>query len=171
MKKVTLSAALLTLTMMGCSDMGVDNSVASTSKNDVKSEQTQNFLAKSGDNPYDMGFSGGNWYGNHNGYENYTFEEIGIQVQMQTYFEGTNGKGVFHVMNAPFNPNFIRVVTQPYYKCRGEVSAYCDFPGNRNPHLNMTVKTVTNMNEAVAYFNNPNNAQVKSVYENKLKLI
>ena len=29
----------------------------------------------------------------------------------------------------------------------------------------------SNMNEAVAYFNNPNNASVKAAYENKLKLI
>lgn len=29
----------------------------------------------------------------------------------------------------------------------------------------------SNMNEAVAYFNNPNNAGIKSAYENKLKLI
>jgi len=37
MKKVTLSAAILALSMMGCSDVGLDNSVAST--NEVKSEQ------------------------------------------------------------------------------------------------------------------------------------
>ena len=29
----------------------------------------------------------------------------------------------------------------------------------------------SNMNEAVAYFNNPNNASIKTAYENKLKLI
>ena len=45
MKKVTLSAAILALSMMGCSDVGLDNSVAST--NEVKKEaQDQNFLAK-----------------------------------------------------------------------------------------------------------------------------
>ena len=38
MKKITLSAAILAMTMMGCSDMGVDNSVAST--NDVKQEKS-----------------------------------------------------------------------------------------------------------------------------------
>ena len=44
-KKVTLSAAVLALSMMGCSDVGLDNSVAST--NEVKKEaQGQNFLAK-----------------------------------------------------------------------------------------------------------------------------
>lgn len=37
MKKVTLSAAVLALAMMGCSDAGLDNSVAST--NDAKSVQ------------------------------------------------------------------------------------------------------------------------------------
>ena len=52
MKKVTLSATILALSMMGCSDAGLDNSVAST--NEVKAEPTQessygdNFLAKSG---------------------------------------------------------------------------------------------------------------------------
>ena len=45
MKKVTISAAVLALAMMGCSDAGLDNSVAST--NEVKKEaQNQNFLAK-----------------------------------------------------------------------------------------------------------------------------
>lgn len=34
MRKITLSAALLALTMMGCSDVGLDNSVASS--NEVK---------------------------------------------------------------------------------------------------------------------------------------
>lgn len=37
MKKITLSATVLALTMMGCSDSGLDNSVASTSE--VKSDQ------------------------------------------------------------------------------------------------------------------------------------
>ena len=39
MKKVTLFAAILALAIMGCSDAGMDNSIASTS-NDVKNEQT-----------------------------------------------------------------------------------------------------------------------------------
>ena len=46
MKKVTLSAAILALAMMGCSDAGLDNSVASAPASEVKSEQTHNFLAK-----------------------------------------------------------------------------------------------------------------------------
>ncbi|MDY6330209.1 MAG: hypothetical protein SPL52_01755 [Fibrobacter sp.] len=47
MKKITLSAAIMALAMMGCSDAGLDNSVASTSE--VKNTQDQTFLAKSGD--------------------------------------------------------------------------------------------------------------------------
>lgn len=39
MKKVALSAAILALAMMGCSDVGLDNSVASS--NEETSEQTQ----------------------------------------------------------------------------------------------------------------------------------
>ncbi len=46
MKKITLSAAILALAMMGCSDAGLDNSVASTSTNEVKSEKAVPFLAK-----------------------------------------------------------------------------------------------------------------------------
>ena len=53
MKKVTLSAAILAVAMMGCSDMGVDNSVAST--NEVKSEQPGNFLAKLTPEPISSG--------------------------------------------------------------------------------------------------------------------
>ena len=39
MKKITLSAAILALTMMGCSDTGLDNTVASASTSDVQNEQ------------------------------------------------------------------------------------------------------------------------------------
>ena len=47
MKKITLSAAVLALAMMGCSDAGLDNSVAST--NEVKNvSQNAALLAKSG---------------------------------------------------------------------------------------------------------------------------
>lgn len=48
MKKITLSAAALALALMGCSDAGMDNSVASTSVNEVKNENTVPFLAKYG---------------------------------------------------------------------------------------------------------------------------
>lgn len=44
MKKITLSAAILALTMMGCSVVGLDNSVASTSE--VKDEQVQSLDEK-----------------------------------------------------------------------------------------------------------------------------
>jgi len=39
MKKITLSAAVLALTMVGCSESGLDNSVASTSASDVQNGQ------------------------------------------------------------------------------------------------------------------------------------
>lgn len=56
MKKVTLSAAVLALAMMGCSDAGLDNSVAST--NDAKSVQNASnavaALMKASDNEEDF---------------------------------------------------------------------------------------------------------------------
>ena len=118
MKKITLSAAILAMTMMGCSDMGVDNSVASTS--DVKQEQSHNSLAKS------------IYYDDHNvirrtlqnmaptnshnnGYEWYPYPEAGIGVEMQTRddldWDGWEGQGEFHVLAKPYNPNTILVVT------------------------------------------------------------
>ncbi len=39
MKKITLSAAIMALAMMGCSDVGLDNSVASASTSELKSDQ------------------------------------------------------------------------------------------------------------------------------------
>ena len=45
MKKITLSAAILALTMMGCSDVGLDNSVASTSEvTDVQNLYSADFV-------------------------------------------------------------------------------------------------------------------------------
>ncbi len=39
MKKIALSAAILAMTMMGCSDTGLDNTIASASTSDVQNEQ------------------------------------------------------------------------------------------------------------------------------------
>ncbi len=52
MKKIALSAAVLSLTMMGCSDMGLDNSVSSTTGGVQKESNVENiqFLSKSSDN-------------------------------------------------------------------------------------------------------------------------
>ena len=46
MKKITLSAVLSALFMMGCSDMGVDNSVASTTREiiDVQNQYSADFV-------------------------------------------------------------------------------------------------------------------------------
>jgi len=134
MKKITLSAAVLAMTMMGCSDMGLDNSVAST--NEVKSEPTQqtaynaDFLAKSATGFYrDEELSGGNYGNNNNGYERYAYE-VGIEVQMQSYIDygGVTSIGAYHVMNAPYRPDVIRVMTLPLYHCRltnNQTDAYC----------------------------------------------
>lgn len=60
MKKITLSAAILALTMMGCSDTDVDNSMASTAANDVQNEQVNKLtefplLMKKASNPVSCG--------------------------------------------------------------------------------------------------------------------
>ncbi|MBQ7081416.1 MAG: hypothetical protein IJM92_17510 [Fibrobacter sp.] len=78
MKKVTLSAAILAVAMMGCSDMGVDNSVAST--NEVKSEQPGNFLAKLTPEPISSGEVGLE----HSGYKRYVYPEDGIAVRVHS---------------------------------------------------------------------------------------
>ena len=41
MKKVTLSAVIMALVMMGCSESGEDNSMASMTASDVRNEQIQ----------------------------------------------------------------------------------------------------------------------------------
>ena len=136
MKKITLSAAILAMTMMGCSDMGVDNSVASTS--DVKQEQSHNSLAKVNDpqnavyhrllnmQPTDI---------NGNGYQYFAFPEAGIGIMFQTRddldWDGWEAQGELYVADKPYNPNTIYVATglfsdcefnEPYYttaNCRG----------------------------------------------------
>ena len=73
MKKIALSAAIMALAMMGCSDAGLDNSVASTSE--INSEQIQSsaneplVLARSGVVSYaDEPLTVGNFENNHNCY-------------------------------------------------------------------------------------------------------
>jgi len=147
MKKITLSAAIMALAMMGCSDAGLDNSVASTSE--IKSEQVQSsaneplVLARFATGFYrDEPLTGGNIPNVGNGYARYSYmSQVGIQVQMQTYYDGVNAVGAYHVMNVPNNPltnipnypSHIRIMTLPLYNCKWDHGeAYCHKPG-RNP--------------------------------------
>ena len=123
MKKITLSAAIVALAMMGCSDAGLDNSVASTSE--INSEQIQSsaneplVLAKLGARPNyrdrqaidNLQPTGGNWNYNYNGYERYQYPNLAIDVEMQTRIDldndGYEGQGVFNALVTPFKPNII----------------------------------------------------------------
>ncbi len=139
MKKVTLSAAILALSMMGCSDVGLDNSVASAPASEVKSEQSGNHLAKSiyynwgstytylfnmdPENPYN------------DGYGFFATEEAGIGFSVKTIidqdWDGTEAQGEFIIHGAPFAPRTFFAATglfsdcsynEPYYttaNCKG----------------------------------------------------
>ena len=133
MKKITLSAAIMALAMMGCSDAGLDNSVASTSE--VSVEQVQSsaneplVLAKLGAMPNyhareainNLQPTGGNWYSDHDGYARYQYPNYPIDVEMQTRvdldWDGYEGQGEFHVLLAPFKPNAILVVSAIVSDC------------------------------------------------------
>jgi len=137
MKKITLSAAILAMTMMGCSDMGVDNSVASA--NDVKQEQSHNSLAKSVNKDWSSVY-----YRLHtmqpvnpngNGLHYFAFPEAAIGINFHTRDDldgdGWEAQGELYVADKPYNPNTIYVATglfsdctfdEPYYttaNCRG----------------------------------------------------
>ena len=108
MKKITLSAAIMALAMMGCSDAGLDNSVAST--NEVKNEQTQNFLAKinaQSENIVNVPLSEGA-PGVGDGYQFVAYPHAGLGIQVQTRvdldWDGYEGQGEFFVAAAPFPP-------------------------------------------------------------------
>ena len=107
MKKVTLSAAILALSMMGCSDAGLDNSVASAPASEVKSEQTHNFLAR-------------NFYQDfHQGLGIYRFS--GGVINVNTYEEGNHGAGAFAFSGGPL-PSVVNVLTVAV--------AYCEYDPN-----------------------------------------
>ena len=78
MKKVTLSAAILALMMMGCSDAGLDNSVASV--NEVNADQGRALLAKLTPEPISSGEVGLE----HSGYKRYVYPEDGIAVRVHS---------------------------------------------------------------------------------------
>ena len=107
MKKVTLSAAILALSMMGCSDAGLDNSVASAPASEVKSEQTHNFLAR-------------NFYQDfHQGFGQYRF--AGGVITVNTYEEGNHGAGEFYFPNGPL-PSVVNVLTVAVAYCENDPS-------------------------------------------------
>lgn len=81
MKKVTLSAAILALTMMGCSDAGLDDSVASANEvNEVNEEQGHAFLAKLTPETLSSGEEGYE----HTGYKRYVYPNDGIAVRVHS---------------------------------------------------------------------------------------
>lgn len=130
MKKVTISAAVLALALMGCSDAGLDNSVAST--NEVNNESS--FLAKGGDAPVNASLTPGFWHGNNNGYEQYNYSAWNIRVEMQSHAVGRHGVGEYHVMNGP-TPDVIHVVTSAVAGCHvysGEI--YCNYDKSKVSH-------------------------------------
>ena len=139
MKKITLSAAIVALAMMGCSDAGLDNSVAST--NEVKSEQNPNFLAKKGDRWPDIQSP---FVYQHefipvgsNGILYIPYGNLGIEFDVETHFipnsnnTSYNAIGKVHAFGGYSfrNPDLIRVMTLPLYNCRMNPNAYCDHAG------------------------------------------
>lgn len=103
MKKMTLSAALLAVVLMGCSESGLDNSVASTS--DVKAEPA--FLART----FLQDF--------HQGQGAYPiFDNV---LHVNTYEEGNHGAGEYYFPNGPL-PSVANVLTVAV--------AYCEYDPN-----------------------------------------
>jgi hypothetical protein len=133
MKKITLSAAIVALAMMGCSDAGLDNSVASTSE--IKSEQVQSsaneplVLAKSNYVNYD--------WPTHAltkqeplqkvGPENLVYHsyDTGIKLDAGTWVDqgSNNGVGWFKMQREgdQISPDYIRILTLPLYNCGWKV--------------------------------------------------
>ena len=140
MKKITLSAAILALAMMGCSDTGVDNSVASASTNEVKIVETKPSLARIVASPENIEIE--HLTPGNNGYRFYPYEKYGIGVEMATVvdldWDGYEGQSAYHVLDAPYNPNIIHVVTTlvadcifkfyPYTLCKTERTGSAHVP-------------------------------------------
>ena len=126
MKKVTLSAAILALSMMGCSDVGLDNSVASAPASEVKSEQTHNFLAKSiyynqANIFYRLENMAPTTHANGT-YHFYAYPDAGIGLKGITQddldWDGWEAIGEYHVVQAPFAPNTMLVATGLFSDCK-----------------------------------------------------
>ena len=157
MKKITLSAAILAMTMMGCSDMGIDNSVAST--NDVKQEQSHNSLAKVNGTPYVFQeplaavapngglFSNSKWL---------HYPNVGIDFTVKTYIDPGSfiPVGELHMDNGP-TPDYFRITTYPLYNCGimtidKKRQAYC----NIYNYNNLTVEVFPNVRDGVTQTDN-----------------
>ena len=165
MKKITLSAAALALAMMGCSDAGLDNSVAST--NEVKNEsQNAALLAKSGDYyypdiaqpyAYQMPLSESTTY---------NFQVGSIKMQMNSSY-GTSNQKMYAVGTCSVDqsvggyayraPDYMRAITLPLYNCRLDqnpphYTVHCDNNGfYPNGDNYMEVKQLDNAKTVTVY--------------------
>ncbi len=189
MKKITLSAAVLALAMMGCSDAGLDNSVAST--NEVKNEsQNAALLAKSGSNSYypniDQPYA----------YQmplsesiTYNFQVGAIKMRMNssygTHMYGTNNGKMYAVGTCSVDksmggyareePDLIRAITLPLYNCSVDqnpphYTVHCDnrgFNPDRNTNF-LEIKQVKNANTATAVSRELNTNSVWSTVQNSI---
>lgn len=133
MKKITLSAAIVALAMMGCSDAGLDNSVASTSE--VNNEQTKVLtneplvLAKLQPNPLENGTQGLKEY-----FYKINGKQTHIIVHATTdYIYGQNrGAGIFALDYGEI-PDVVNVYTVAGIGCHFDydqnhqpIDAHCD---------------------------------------------
>lgn len=124
MKKITLSAAVVALAMMGCSDAGLDNSVASTSE--VKSEQVQQnvSLLKQVQNKLPNEYLNNGV--NQSGYNRYNFDRFNIGLELQSYVTSDlRSRGEFNMLTSTL-PGEIHIVTVGVVGCRV-------FPKQQNP--------------------------------------
>jgi hypothetical protein len=143
MKKIlTLSAAIAALSMIGCSDAGLDNSVASTSTSEVKVEKAEPYLAKINLIPSRVE-ANPKWYENEPlspgqnglcyGCAVYGYDYANIAVEMATVadqdWDGYEGQSAYHVLTAPYNPDVILVVTTLVSDCRLGEGGYPDCRG------------------------------------------
>ena len=113
MKQITLSAAIMALAMMGCSDAGLDNSVASTSE--VNNEQIQQNVVSMPvlkRDVYAEPFTHGD-----NGYMRYAYPGHAIEVQSYATPD-KRGRGQLHIMSG-VAPVAINVVTVAVAGCGG----------------------------------------------------
>ena len=162
MKKITLSAAILALAMMGCSDAGLDNSVAST--NEVKNEPA--FLAKSDNWPIKsytkqedlqpVGSDGRIHFGYHEG--------VGIQIDVETYIENgaNNAIGKFTMQQGLDNPDLIRIITLPLYNCNPSGQTVgCRLNGHNSSAIEDNFLVVRTNTEHVKSFQVSSNSELE----------
>lgn len=121
MKKIALSAGIMALMMMmGCSDAGLDNTVASTSEaQDEQVLQTSDKVPVLKRYVENAPLSPGYFRKNYNGYEVYRYSQYGEDyvVEMQTLVDGLKGVGVYHVKFSLNAPDAIHIVTVAVAGC------------------------------------------------------